>query len=69
MEQLFAILKEYEDQGCTIEINVREKTRKKEMGEAMKKIKDSPFKECEVLSYLTGVIYWCFHRGVVYSDI
>ena len=26
---------------------------------------NSPFKESEVLSYLTGIIYWIFHRGVV----
>ena len=26
---------------------------------------NSPFKESEVLGYLTGIIYWCFHRGVV----
>ena len=25
----------------------------------------TPFKECEVLGYLTGIIYWCFQRGVV----
>ena len=25
---------------------------------------NSPFKECEVLSFLTGIIYWCFHKGV-----
>ena len=30
---------------------------------------NTPFKECEVLWYLTGIIYWFFHRGVVYSDI
>ena len=30
---------------------------------------NTPFKECEVLGYLTGIIYWFFHRGVVYSDI
>ena len=30
---------------------------------------NTPFKESEVLDYLTGIIYWCFHRGVVYSDI
>ena len=24
----------------------------------------TPFKECEVLSFLTGIIYWCFHKGV-----
>ena len=26
---------------------------------------NSPFKESEVLGYLTGISYWCFHRGVV----
>ena len=26
---------------------------------------NSPFKESEVLGYLTGIIYWIFHRGVV----
>ena len=26
---------------------------------------NTPFKECEVLGYLTGIIYWFFHRGVV----
>ena len=25
---------------------------------------NSPFKS-EVLGYLTGIIYWCFHRGVI----
>ena len=25
---------------------------------------NSPFKECEVLSFLTGIIYRCFHKGV-----
>ena len=24
---------------------------------------NTPFKECEVLGYLTGIIYWCFHKG------
>ena len=24
---------------------------------------NSPFKESEVLGYLTGIICWCFHRG------
>ena len=23
----------------------------------------TPFKETEVLGYLTGIVYWCFHRG------
>ena len=26
---------------------------------------NSPFKASEVLSYLTGIIYWFFHRGVI----
>ena len=26
---------------------------------------NSPFKESEVLGYLTGIIYWIFHRGVI----
>ena len=26
---------------------------------------NTPFKECEVLSYLTGIVYCFFHRGVV----
>ena len=25
---------------------------------------NTPFKECEVLGYLTGIIYWFFHKGV-----
>ena len=26
---------------------------------------NSPFKQSEVFGYLTGIIYWCFHKGVV----
>ena len=26
---------------------------------------NTPFKESEVLGYLSGIIYWFFHRGVV----
>ena len=26
---------------------------------------NTPFKEFEVLGYLTGIVYWCFHTGVV----
>ena len=26
---------------------------------------NTPFKECEVLGYLTRIFYWFFHRGVV----
>ena len=27
-------------------------------------VANTPFKECEVLGYLTGIVYWFFHRGV-----
>ena len=26
---------------------------------------NTPFKECEVLGYLTGITYWFFHKGVI----
>ena len=26
---------------------------------------NTPFKKCEVLGYLTGIIYWCFHKGLI----
>ena len=26
---------------------------------------NSPFKESEVFGYLTGIIYWIFHKGVI----
>ena len=26
---------------------------------------NSPFKQTAVISYLTGITYWCFHKGVV----
>ena len=26
---------------------------------------NTPFKESEVLGYLTGIVYWCFHRGII----
>ena len=38
MEEL---LKELEDEGCTIECGVIEKSRRKDMSEAMKKLKES----------------------------
>ena len=30
---------------------------------------NTPFKESEVLGYLTLIVYWIFHRGVVNSNI
>ena len=41
MEAVFEALKELEDEGCTIECGVIEKSRRKEMNEAMKKLKES----------------------------
>ena len=35
------------------------------MGRGCVYVVNSPFKESEVLGYLTGIIYWIFHRGVV----
>ena len=35
------------------------------MGRGCVYISDTPFQECEVLGYLTGIIYWALHRGVV----
>ena len=29
---------------------------------------NTPLKECEVFGYLTGIIYWCFHKGVIYRS-
>ena len=26
---------------------------------------NTPFKECEVLGYLSGIIYWIFHKGLI----
>ena len=41
MEEIFEVFKELEDQGCTIECGVNEKSRRKEMSEAMKNLKES----------------------------
>ena len=41
MEEIFEVFKELENQGCTIECGVNEKSRRKEMSEAMKKLKES----------------------------
>ena len=41
MEVVFDAFKEFENQGVTIECGVIEKSRKKEMSEAMKKLKES----------------------------
>ena len=41
MEEIFEVFKELEDEGCTTECGWKEKQRKKEMSEAMKKLKES----------------------------
>ena len=41
MEKIFEAFKELEDQGCTIECGVKEKSRRKEMSKAMIKLKES----------------------------
>ena len=41
MEAVFEVIKELEDEGYTIECGWKEKQRKKEMSEAMKKLKES----------------------------
>ena len=35
------------------------------MGRGCVYVADSPFQECEVLGYLTGIVYRALHRGVV----
>ena len=35
------------------------------IGQGCVYVADTPFQKCEVLGYLTGIVYWCFHRGVV----
>ena len=41
MDEIFEVFKEFENQGGTIEVGWKEKDRKKEMSEAMKKLKES----------------------------
>ena len=41
MEEIFEVFKDFEDQGCTIECGVNEKYRRKNMSEAIKKLKES----------------------------
>ena len=59
MEEL---LKELEDQGCTIECGVIEKSRKKEMSEAMKKLKESSDENKIKLAKRLARYYGIFHN-------
>ena len=43
----------------------REFWKKYRVGRECVYVANTPFKESEVLGYLTGIVYWCFHRGVV----
>ena len=40
MEKIYEVFKELEDEGCIIECGVNEKSRRKDMSEAMKKLKE-----------------------------
>ena len=35
------------------------------MGRGCVYVANTPFKKFEILGYLTGIVYWLFHRGVV----
>ena len=59
MEEL---LKELKDQGCTIECGVIEKSRKKEMSEAMKKLKESGDENKIKIAKRLARYYGIFHN-------
>ena len=59
MEEL---LKELKDQGCTIECGVIEKSRKKEMSEAMKKLKESGDENKIKIARRLARYYGIFHN-------
>ena len=46
-------------------LSFREFWKQYSLGRGCVYVINSPFKESEVLGYLTGISYWCFHRGVV----
>ena len=62
MEKLFEVIKELEDQGCTIECGWKEKQRKKEMSEAMKKLKASGDANKIMLAKRLARYYGIFHN-------
>ena len=56
------ILKELEDKGCEIIVGYREKERKKEMSEAMKKLKDSGDENKIKIAKRLARYYGIFHN-------
>ena len=46
-------------------LTFREFWKKYKLGRGCVYVTNTPFKKSEVLGYLTGIIYWCFHQGVV----
>ena len=69
MEKIFEVFKEFENQGFTIECGVKEKKRKKEMSEAIKKIKESgdekKIKYVKNLSRYYGILY---NMGIIINN-
>ena len=41
----------------------REFWKQYKLGRGCVYVANTPFKKSEVLGFLTGIIYWCFHRG------
>ena len=62
MEGLFELLKALEDQGCTVECGWKEKQRKKDMSEAMKKLKESGDENKIMFAKRLGRYYGIFHN-------
>ena len=64
MEEL---LKKLEDEGCTIECGWKEKQRKKEMSEAMKKLKESGDENKIKIAKRLARYYGIFHNKQIYT--
>ena len=62
MEAVFEALKELEDEGCTIECGVIEKSRRKKMSEAIKKIKENGDENKIKLAKRLARYYGIFHN-------
>ena len=62
MEEIFEVLKEFENEGITIECGWKEKERKKRMSKAMKKIKESGDENKIKLAKRLARYYGIFHN-------
>ena len=62
MEKLFVVLRALEDQGCTIECGWKEKQRKKDMSEAMKRLKESGDENKIMFAKRLARYYGIFHN-------